>query len=363
MADPGQILDNIKMKATGMVRDPEKISGTVLINNERPWCDFSRQEGVEVLHIKQALVNYGGLKRYFWQAVDPRKDEFTRAAFNNLHQGYFVRSRKGIKSSKPVQTCLYISKNGFKQNIHNIIIAEEGSTLSVVTGCLTGERIAQARHVGVTEIYVKKNAKVVFTMIHNWDKTAMVRPRTVIKVEGGGRFTSNYICLNPVGDIQMSPVCELNGNLSWGDFNSYIYAYPGSRLDLGGKIVLNGEGSRGEIIYRSVNNRGTIYNRGTLVGAARGIKAHMDCRGLIMKQGGTTLAIPEIEARMADVDMTHEASIGRVAEEQIEYLKSRGMDEETALELIVKGFLDTGGANIPKPVSEQISRIKLKGGH
>jgi Fe-S cluster assembly scaffold protein SufB len=89
----------------------------------------------------------------------------------------------------------------------------------------------------------------------------------------------------------------------------------------------------------------------------------MDCRGLIMKQGGTTLAIPELEARIADVDMTHEASIGRVAEEQIEYLKSRGMDEETALEMIIKGFLDTTGADIPEPVREQISRIKLKGGH
>ncbi len=363
MIDEIKNLDANKLKAVGIETNPDRINGTVLINNKNPYCDFSRQSGVTVLNIKQALKKYGGLKEYFWKAVDPHKDEFTEAAFDDLHEGYFVRSEKGIKSVKPVQTCLYISRNGFRQNIHNIIVAEEGSTLSVVTGCLTGGKVKGARHIGVTEIYVKKKAKVVFTMVHNWDESAMVRPRTAIKVEEGGRFTSNYICLNPVGDIQMSPVCELNGNLSWGDFNSYIYAYPGSRLDIGGKLVLNGEGSRGEITYRSVNNQGLIYNRGTLVGAGRGIKAHMDCRGLIMKQGGTTLAIPELEARTADVDMTHEASIGRVAEEQIEYLKSRGMNEETALELIVKGFLDTGSANIPESVSKQISRIKIKGGH
>jgi Fe-S cluster assembly scaffold protein SufB len=254
---------------------------------------------------------------------------------------------------------LYISRSGFQQNIHNVIIAEEGSTLSVVTGCLTGGKIKGAKHIGVTEIYVKKNARIVFTMIHNWDETAMVRPRTAIKVEEGGRFTSNYVCLKPVGDIQMSPVCELNGNLSWGNFNSYIYAHQGSRLDIGGKIVLNGEGSRGEITYRSVNDQGIIYNRGNLIGAARGIKAHMDCRGLIMKNGGVILAIPELDARLADVDMTHEASIGRVSEEQIEYLKSRGIAEETALEMIIKGFLDTTGTNIPERVSAEMAFVKL----
>ena len=311
------------------------------------------------MDIKQALEKYDGLKEYFWQAVNPQKDEFTQAAFEDLHQGYFVRSEKGIKSERPVQTCLYIGRNGFQQNIHNIIIAEEGSTLSIITGCLTGGKITGAKHIGVTEIYVKKNAQVVFTMIHNWDKTATVRPRTAIKVEKGGRFTSNYICLNPVGDIQMYPVCELNGESSWGNFNSYIYVHPGSKLDLGGKIVLNGEGSRGEITYRSVNNQGIIYNRGNLIGAARGITAHMDCRGLIMKNGGTILAIPELEARIADVDITHEASIGRIAEEQVEYLKSRGLDEETALEMIIKGFLDTSGKNIPVMITAQMAQIKL----
>jgi len=206
---------------------------------------------------------------------------------------------------------------------------------------------------------VKKNARVIFTMIHNWDETAVVRPRTAVRVEKGGRFTSNYICLRPVGDIQMNPVCELKGNSSRADFNSYIYAHPGSKLDLGGKIILNGEDSRGEIIYRSVNNQGTIYNRGNLVGAAKGIKAHLDCRGLIIKEGGIILAIPELEARAADIEMTHEAAIGRVDEEQIEYLRSRGMTQEEAVELIIKGFLDTKGANIPAAVKTELARIRL----
>jgi uncharacterized protein len=361
MANEMRGLDADKLKATGIDVNSDGVNGTVLINNKLPYCDFSRQRGIEVLDIKQALEKYDGLKEYFWQAVNPQKDEFTQAAFNDLHQGYFVRSEKGTKSTRPVQTCLYIGRSGFQQNIHNIIIAEEGSTLSIITGCLTGGKIFGAKHIGVTEIYVKKNATVVFTMIHNWDETAVVRPRTAIRVEKGGRFTSNYICLKPVGDIQMYPVCELNGDLSWGNFNSYIYAYPGSKLDLGGKIVLSGVGSRGEIIYRSVNNQGTIYNRGNLIGAAAGIKAHMDCRGLIMKQGGAILAIPELEAKVADIDMTHEASIGRIAEEQIEYLKSRGISEEMALEMIIKGFLDTTSANIPAVVMAQLAQIKLGG--
>jgi hypothetical protein len=355
------MINNKKLTATGFESDREKVNGTVLINNKLPFCDFSKQKGITVMDIKGALKKYDGLKKYFWQAVSPDKDEFTQAAFKDLHQGYFVRSEKRIKSEKTVQTCLYISRSGFQQNIHNIIIAEEGSEVSIVTGCLTGERISGARHIGVTEIYVKKNARVVFTMVHNWDKTTVVRPRTAIRVEKGGRFTSNYVCLRPVGDIQMSPVCELNGESSWGNFNSYIYAHPGSKLDLGGKILLNGKGSRGEITYRSVNNKGLILNKGNLIGAGEKIKAHMDCRGLILKQGGVTLAIPELEARVSDIEMTHEASIGRVAEEQIEYLKSRGMTESEATEMIIKGFLDTSGKNIPKTVTAQIAYVKLDG--
>ena len=343
--------------ATGIDIDSKKVAGTLIIDNDKPVCGLSKEDGLRVLNIKQALSEYDGLKDYYWKLVDPNKDEYTKAALNDLHSGYFVKTEKGIKLSKPVQTCLYIGTNGFFQNIHNVIIAEEGSELNILTACLTGEKIKTASHVGVTEIYVKKGAKVVFTMIHNWDEDVTVRPRTAIRVEEGGTFISNYICLRPVADIQMYPVCYLDGQNSFGSFNTYIYVHPKSKLDLGGRIVLKGENSRGEILNRVVCNQGEIYNRGQLVGLARGVKAHLDCRGLIMKDGGMIQAIPELEARLADLDMTHEASIGRVSEEQIEYLMARGLSESQAVSMIIKGFLDENNNKLPKVVEAELNKL------
>ena len=96
------------------------------------------------------------------------------------------------------QSCLYIAKEGFSQNVHNIVIAEEDSELHIITGCATAPHLMSGLHVGISEFYVKKGAKLVFTMIHDWGENVNVRPRTVTMVEEGGTIISNYISLRPV---------------------------------------------------------------------------------------------------------------------------------------------------------------------
>ena len=136
----------------------------------------SRQEGIEVTPIKKALEHYEWIKEYYWKLVAVDTDKYTAAAELELHDGYVIRALPGSKSIYPIQACLYLDKDGLQQNVHNLIIAEEDSELHIITGCATSPHLKRGAHVGISEFFVKKNAKLSFTMIHNWAEDMVVRP-------------------------------------------------------------------------------------------------------------------------------------------------------------------------------------------
>ncbi|PIU32357.1 MAG: hypothetical protein COT06_03175, partial [Syntrophobacteraceae bacterium CG07_land_8_20_14_0_80_61_8] len=119
----------------------------------------SRQDGVEVLPIRQALERHDWIQDYYWRLVAVDSDKYTAAAELELHDGYVIRSLPGTKSIYPVQACLYLDKENLRQNVHNIIIAEEDSELHIITGCSTSSHLKRGAHVGVSEFFIKKNAK------------------------------------------------------------------------------------------------------------------------------------------------------------------------------------------------------------
>ncbi|HUU81024.1 MAG TPA: SufD family Fe-S cluster assembly protein, partial [Acidobacteriota bacterium] len=182
----------------------------------------TNQEDIEVLPIRQALKNCDWIWDYYWKLVQVDTDKYTAAAELDLHDGYVIRSLPGTKSIYPIQACLYIDKEGLRQNVHNIIIAEEDSELHIITGCSTSPHIKRGAHVGISEFFVKKNAKLSFTMIHNWAEEMVVRPRSVAEVEAGGLFLNNYICMKPVRSIQMYPTTYLVGEDAVARFYSII---------------------------------------------------------------------------------------------------------------------------------------------
>lgn len=314
------------------------------------------QNGVEVLSISKARNNYGWLENYLWRAVDPASDDFTAHAKDSPPEGYFIRTDPGAHILNPVQSCLYIAKNGFAQNVHNVVIAEPDSQLHVITGCATAPHLDSALHVGVSEFYVKKGAKLFFTMIHDWGKQVHVRPRTVIHVEEGGIFVSNYISLKPVGSLQMFPTTNLDGPGAVARLNSILVAGRGSSLDVGSRVVLNAPETRAEIISRAITTGGKIIARGELIGNSERIKAHLECKGLILKKG-VIRAIPELRGFLPGVEMSHEAAVGKIDQREIEYLMARGLDEESAISTIVRGFLNVEIEGLPAELKQKIDDI------
>lgn len=313
------------------------------------------QQGIEVMGISQALGTYEWLNDYLWKNISPDRDAFTALAHQHPHEGYFIRALPGVKATNPIQSCLYIAEDGFSQNVHNVVIAEEGSELHIITGCATAPHLVSGLHVGVSEFYVRKGAKLTFTMIHDWGKDVNVRPRTVTEVEEGGVIISNYISLRPVGSLQMYPTTFLTGKDAVARFNSILVASRESHLDIGSRIVLSADGARAEIISRGIAAGGSIIARGELVGKVPGVKAHLECKGLILNDG-LMRAIPELQARVPDVEMSHEAAVGKIDQGEIEYLMARGLNEEEAVSTIVRGFLNVDIAGLPASLKRKLDQ-------
>jgi hypothetical protein len=329
-------------------------SGTFFQKDTSVIHCHSQQQGIEVMPIRKALEQ-AWVKDYYWKLAAVDADKFTAAAELGLHDGYVIRALPGSKSIYPVQACLYLDKEGLQQNVHNIIIAEEGSELHIITGCSTSPHMKRGIHVGISEFFIKKNAKLSFTMIHNWAEDMVVRPRSVAQVEEGGLFLNNYVCMKPVKTLQMYPTTHLVGRDAVARFYSIIVGSPGCEYDLGGRIFLKCPGNKAEIVARTISNGGRIIARGHLIGEVPEIKAHLECKGLLLK-GGLIHAIPELEGHVDGVEMSHEAAVGKIAQEEISYLMSRGLSEEEATSTIVRGFLNVEIPGLPPQLRSEIDR-------
>ena len=316
------------------------------------------QDQLEVMSTREAIRKYDWLKDYWWRLVRRDADRFTLMADSMWDQGYFIRILEGQKVTVPLQSCLFVLTDNLNQNVHNVIIAEPGSEAQIITGCAVHPNVHGGLHVGVSEFYVKEDAKLTFTMIHGWNQGFDTRPRSAAVIEDNGVFVSNYMLFEPVKSLQMYPVAYCRGVNSKVSFNNILYGSKNSFIDAGSKVVLQNEGARGEIITRAIaTDNAKIYARGFLQGEHEDSRAHLECRGLLLSDNATVYAVPELLAKAQGAELSHEAAVGKIAEEQIQYLMARGFSEKEAASLIVRGFMDISIFGLPKELEESIERI------
>jgi len=351
-------LPSIVMKAAldvGVKLDGES-SGSFVQMDQTPVIAKSLYEGVEIMDMASALEKYDFLQDYWFKLVAPDADKYTAEVAAAPPAGYFIRAKKGMKTVFPVKSCLYLGSSNLNQRVHNVIIAEEGSELHVITGCTTPAHVQRGLHIGVSEFFIQKNAKVSFTMVHSWGKEVEVRPRTGITIAEGGSLSNNYILLKPVKTIQTFPTATLAGRGAVASFNTVIYSTMGN-IDVGSNVNLNAAETSAESISRVVCVGGEVIARGRMTGRVAGARAHLECVGLLLSDKGRIYSIPELDGQSRDLDMSHEAAVGRISEEELEYLMSRGLTSEEATSVIVRGFLDVEIKGLPEDLKQEIKNI------
>jgi uncharacterized protein len=356
---PHQILE--EAEKAGIAADEKNRAGTFFhLNQETVAATVNEAyEGkLELMDVKAALQKYSWLNDYMWKIVSKDKDEFTKKVAEDYSGGYFMRILPGTEITFPLQSCLMITQRNLEQRVHNIIIAEEGSNAHIITSCIQHSNVPNASHLGISEIYVKKNAMLNFTMIHQWSESTLVRPRSAAEIGDNATFVSNYVCMRPVRDVQMYPVAYCKGADSRVSFNSILYGQKNSLLDIGSKAVLSGKGSKAEMVSRAIAREGSkMIIRGMIDGDNSDCKGHLECRGLLMDDKSLMQSIPELIARKKGVEITHEAAVGKISEKEIVYLMTRKLSRDQAVSLIIRGFMDVSILGLPEALNAEIKSI------
>ncbi len=313
---------------------------------------------IELMTLEEALEEYDWLQDYLWKLRSPYEDKYT--AFNALYGkgGFLLRILEGRKIHMPIQTCFLTYSPEIIQNVHNIIIAEPGSEAYIITGCTAHKKAPKGLHIGITEIYVRKSAKLNYTMIHKWGPSFHVRPRTGILLEDDAEVVYNYVALGSVASFQSQPTAKLVGENAVLSVNNIVYLDGSSEMDLGGEAYIEGRGGRVELITNAVaTDNAKLTNRGRIVCEADDGKGHISCRGLMLSDQAEISAIPCLVSKRISAELTHEAAIGKISEDQLFYLMSRGISEEEAESLIVRGFLDTSPMKLPEHLDKSMRKI------
>ncbi len=334
--------------------DPNRSDATYIQIDEDPVELKTGIEGVRLYTLRGALRE-GLVDEYFWKAIQVDADKYTAAAelFGN-HQGYVIVAEKGARVTQPVQACLLMSTPGSIQAPHNIIIVNEGAELHVFTGCLTMMEMP-GLHAGISEFYVKRGGKLTYTMIHQWGESTHVRPRTAVIVEEGGQYISNYINLTPTASLQTDPKVYLVGEGAKAYLSSIIVSKGNSVMDVGGTVYLRAPGTSAEIVSRAITkDRAQVTARSLISAEASNSRGHIECNGLLLSKESRILTLPALDAMTDEVQLSHEAAVGKLGEEQIYYLMTKGFSEEEATSMLVRGFMEVKVEGLPEQLKRQI---------
>lgn len=331
--------------------------GTFMVLDHTVLEKNSKIKGLHVIPLNEAFEQYSHVKdRLFFHLVDREKNEFTRLAAGSEPVGYYVLVDEGVRIEEPMQAAFLFGGTDPVQIIHNIIELRPGAMLNIVNGCTTSSGCHTGRHIGITETYLGRDSSLGYTMLHNWGKDMEVFPVGAAMVEEGAQYLSNYVAMTSVKKIVSYPTAFVKSHAT-ARFYSIIYAREASCFDTGAKTVLEGDGAGGEIISRVVSEGGTVISRQMISGNTKGSIGHMECSGLLLNEKGVIHSVPELRGEHPDINLSHEAAIGRISDEELSYLMTRGLTEDQARSLIIRGFLDIKIHGLPLKVQALVEEI------
>jgi Fe-S cluster assembly protein SufB len=318
------------------------------------------KQGVIFLSIEQGLQQYPDLFREYFGTVIPIEDN-KFAALNGAvwSGGSFVYVPKGVKVDLPLQAYFRLNIANIGQFERSLIIADEGAQVHYVEGCTAPSYTTDSFHSGVIEIVVKKNARVRYSTIQNWSTNVynLVTQRAIVE-EGG---TMEWVDCNLGSKVTMKyPSCYLMGPGAHGEILSLAFASNGQHQDAGGKMIHFAPNTSSKVTSKSISKgTGRASYRGLLKvhKGAYNSRSNVVCDALLLNPESRSDTYPYIEIDEEDVSIGHEASVSKVGEEQLFYLKSRGLSEEEATTMVVSGFIEPLVKELPMEYAVEMNRL------
>lgn len=326
------------------------------------------EQGVIYTDMESALTGeYADMvKDHFMKLVTPHDHKFAALHGAVWSGGSFVYVPKGVSVEIPLQSYFRLNAAGAGQFEHTLIIVDEGASLHFIEGCSAPKYNVANLHAGCVELYVGKNAKLRYSTIENWSKNMYnLNTKRAIVEEGGtiewvsGSFGSHVSYLYPMS--------ILKGDDSRMEFTGITFAGEGQNLDTGAKVVHTGKRTSSYINTKSISKDGGIstFRSSVQIGKqAFGSKASVSCQSLMLDDISRSDTVPAMDIRTRDANVGHEAKIGRISDEAVFYLMSRGISEEDARAMIVSGFADDVSKELPLEYAVEMNnliQLEMKG--
>lgn len=303
---------------------------------------------------------------HFMKLVPPTDHKFAALHGAVWSGGSFVYVPKGVSVAIPLQSYFRLNAKGAGQFEHTLIIVDEGADLHFIEGCSAPKYNVANLHAGCVELFIGKGAKLRYSTIENWSKNMYnLNTKRALVAECGtiewvsGSFGSHVSYLYPMS--------ILNGEGARSEFTGVTFAGHSQNLDTGCKVVHNAPKTSSVVNTRSISKSGgisTFRSSVVVTNKAKQAKSSVSCQSLMLDNISRSDTIPAIDVRTADADIGHEAKIGRISDDAVFYLMSRGISEEEARAMIVSGFADNVSKELPLEYAVEMNnliRLEMQG--
>ena len=318
-------------------------------------------KGVVYSDIESALHGpYGEMiEKHFMKLVPPTDHKFAALHGAVWSGGSFVYVPKGVNVEIPLQSYFRLNAPGAGQFEHTLIIVDEGAELHFIEGCSAPKYNVANLHAGCVELVVGRNAKLRYSTIENWSKNMYNLNTKRARVEENGIM--EWVSGSFGSHISyLYPMTILKGDNARAEFTGVTFAGAGQNLDTGAKMVHIGKDTSSYINTRSISKSGGIstYRSAVVIqNQAKNAKSAVSCQSLMLDDQSRSDTVPAIDVRTNQADVGHEAKIGRISDEAVFYLMSRGIPEEEAKSLIVSGFADSVSKELPLEYAVEMNNL------
>ena len=318
------------------------------------------EQGVIFMDMERALKEHEDIvKEHFMQLVPPDDHKFAALHGAVWSGGSFVYVPENVEVDIPLQSYFRLNAAGAGQFEHTLIILGKNSKAHFIEGCSAPKYSVNNLHAGTVELFVKEGAELRYSTIENWSKNMynLNTKRAIVEKDGliewvSGSFGSKVSMLYPMS--------ILKGRGARAEYTGITFAAEGQYLDTGAKVVHAAPHTSSNINARSIaKDGGHAYYRGLLKvnDSADHAKSTVSCESLMLDNESKSDTVPVMDLNTDDIDIGHEAKVGRISEEAIFYLMSRGISEEEAKAMIVRGFVEPIAKELPLEYAVELNNL------
>ncbi|WP_425516620.1 Fe-S cluster assembly protein SufB [Peptoniphilus ovalis] len=317
-------------------------------------------QGVVYTDFETGLKEYEDIvKKYFSKCITPNLHKYAALHYAVWSGGSFVYVPKGVKVDIPLQSYFRLNAPGAGQFEHTLIIIEDGAYCHFIEGCSAPKYNVINLHAGAVELFVGEGATLRYSTIENWSRNMynLNTKRAIVEKDGkiewvSGSFGSKVSMLYPAS--------ILVGENAQSEFTGISFAGEGQNLDTGSQVIHAAPHTKSTINTKSISKSGGVAIYRGLVDIkenAYGSKNSTSCESLMLDSASRSDTIPSIKIENNDIDIGHEAKIGRISDSVIFYLMTRGISEDEAKQMVVRGFAEPIAKELPMEYAVEMNNL------